>query len=97
MSENPLRSSGRTASLPADRVRDVASLRLSPDGLTGHPLAKHRVSGTPTKAELKNTDTLFEGELSCLTCHDPHKGRSRHILRWEAASPMEACLQCHPK
>ena len=47
--------------------------------------------------DVKETDTEFEAELTCLTCHDPHKGRTRTILNWDASSPTDACLHCHPK
>jgi predicted CXXCH cytochrome family protein len=75
----------------------MASLRLSADGQVGHPLSDHRVSGTPTPEELERATVTYEGDLTCLTCHDPHKGRSRLILQWGAASSMEACMHCHPK
>ena len=84
-------------SFPVDQAVRMASLRLSPDGEHGHPVLNHRVAGTPTPRELKETDTEFEAELTCLTCHDPHKGRTRTILKWDASSPTDACLHCHPK
>jgi len=75
----------------------MARLRLSPDGQTGHPVANHRVAGLPTGQGLRKVETTFEGEFSCLTCHDPHKGRSKMMFRWEAASTQEVCRHCHPK
>ena len=72
-------------------------MSLSAAGDEGHPIAGHRVLGTPTRSELDKVDTTFEGELTCLTCHDPHKGRSEQLLQWGAASAFEACGQCHPK
>lgn len=83
--------------VPAERVERMATLRLSADGERDHPVARHRVLGTPTPQELRTVETTFEGELTCLTCHDPHKGRSPKLLRWEAASTLEACIHCHPK
>jgi predicted CXXCH cytochrome family protein len=82
--------------VPAEETAGVGVLELSADNTSGHPVALHRVLGFSTKAELKRADATFEEELTCLACHDPHKGRSA-LLRWNAASPMEACLQCHPK
>jgi len=73
------------------------ALQLSADKLWGHPIMGHRVAGVPTEKALHRVDTTFDGELSCLSCHDPHKGRSRTLLQWDAASTMEACLHCHPK
>lgn len=73
------------------------SIRLSQNGTEGHPLINHRTLGTPSADELENGDTTFAGEMTCLTCHDPHKGSSRHLFREGARSPMEACNACHDK
>jgi predicted CXXCH cytochrome family protein len=81
----------------AAEAKSMATLRLSEDGQQGHPIANHRVAGRPTPDELKKTETTFKDPMTCLTCHDPHKGRSREILRWDAASSMDACMHCHPK
>ncbi|MHC4925566.1 MAG: cytochrome c3 family protein [Planctomycetota bacterium] len=83
--------------VPAEQAAMVPIVRLSSDGERGHPLPKHRVRGTPTERELKNAESTFEGEMSCLTCHDPHKGRSSQILRWGAESGTAACQHCHKK
>ncbi|MEE8412569.1 MAG: cytochrome c3 family protein [Acidobacteriota bacterium] len=83
--------------VPVERLEALVGLRLTPDGQRNHPVMNHRVRGRPTEQELARTDTNFEGEFECLTCHDPHKGRSKGLLRWNATSSMEACLQCHPK
>lgn len=83
--------------LPADLAKRMAVLSLSADGQEGHPIASHRVAGTPSKEELKRGDTDFAGELSCLTCHDPHKARSERLFQWNAGSRMEICVRCHKK
>lgn len=83
--------------VPASVARALATLRLSADGTRDHPVPNHRVAGSPPPKHAAPVETTFKGELSCLTCHDPHKGRSRRVLRWNAASATEACLQCHPK
>ncbi|NOZ94641.1 MAG: hypothetical protein GXP47_07890 [Acidobacteria bacterium] len=83
--------------IPAEVARVMASLRLSPDGTRGHPVTNHRVLGTPSAEELKRNDAHFEGTLHCLSCHNPHKGRSRLLLRWGARTTFEACAHCHPK
>jgi len=83
--------------MSAMEVRSMATLRLSEDRQEGHPIARHRVAGQPTREELNKTETTFKDEMTCLTCHDPHKGRSSKILRWEASTSMDACMHCHPK
>ena len=83
--------------VPAAVASEIATIRLSGNGERDHPVLGHRVRGMPSEEELRRTETTFEGELSCLSCHDPHKGRSPKILRWQAVSPLEACLACHEK
>lgn len=80
-----------------EEARAFATLRLSADGLGGHPIPNHRVLGRPTPKELKEVDIDFEGEMTCLTCHDPHKGKSNSLLLWDAVTSMQACNQCHAK
>lgn len=78
-------------------ARRAASLRLSADGQRDHPVIKHRARGTPTEMELARSDSTFRGELTCMTCHDPHKGPSSLLLRWGAVTTMDSCAHCHPK
>ncbi len=80
-----------------EQAARMASLKLSADGTLGHPLKQHLVRGTPTEEGIKRSDSNFTGELGCLTCHDPHKGKSKKIFRWGAANVTQACLNCHPK
>lgn len=80
--------------VPVEAARRIRTVLLSP-AQRGHPIPNHPVTGKATgKGHVQVT---FDGELECLTCHDPHKGRSPKILRWQAASSTEACLHCHPK
>jgi len=61
----------------------------------GHPIPNHPVAG---KSDVHSrVESTFDDELSCLACHDPHKGTSQRMLRWGAGSTAEACLACHPK
>jgi len=83
--------------MSADAVRSMATLRLSSDDQHDHPIKNHRALGELTEAELEKTDSTFRGEFTCLTCHDPHKGRSQLLLRWNAATAFEACAHCHTK
>ena len=83
--------------VPAVAARAIRTVLLSPDGSRGHPTPEHRVvapAPTPTSRPSKST---FKGELSCLACHDPHKGKSARLLRWGAISSVDACLNCHRK
>jgi predicted CXXCH cytochrome family protein len=81
----------------ADVAATAAALQLSANKEHGHPIRNHRVFGFPTEDELKRTDTGFSGVLTCLTCHDPHKGRSKNLFRSGAASQPEVCAVCHQK
>ena len=75
----------------------MTAIRLSEDGTSDHPVTNHLALGTPTEKELKRSGSSHTGELTCLTCHDPHKGLSSQMFRWGAASPLEACQHCHVK
>lgn len=77
----------------------MAPLGLSEDGQRNHPVANHRVLGTPTEKEIRaaNVDSTFKGEFHCTTCHDPHKGKSRQLFVKGAAGALDVCQQCHPK
>jgi predicted CXXCH cytochrome family protein len=81
--------------VPAARARAIRTLVLSPDGTRGHPVPGHLVLAPAPKAA--SSKSVFTGEMSCLACHDPHKGKSTHLFRWGAASAAEACLNCHRK
>lgn len=83
--------------VPTATAQAIVRLRLSPDGQRDHPVVGHRVLGMPTAEELKRAETSFTEELTCLICHDPHKGRSRKLLRWDAEFADEACGACHAK
>ncbi len=39
----------------------------------------------------------FSGELTCLTCHDPHKGRTAKLFQWNAVNNLQVCQHCHKK
>ncbi|MFQ5349298.1 MAG: cytochrome c3 family protein [Thermoanaerobaculia bacterium] len=85
--------------IPAAVSREISALALSADGLRDHPIAGHRVLGQASEEELiaAKVETTFTGELTCLSCHDPHKGRSSRLFRWGAAASAEACQACHIK
>lgn len=83
--------------VPVAQAQAIVLLRLSADGQHDHPVTGHRVIGSPTKEELARAGTTFTGELSCLACHDPHKGPSRELPRTLASGGAQSCLTCHPK
>jgi predicted CXXCH cytochrome family protein len=77
-------------------AESIARVLLSADGTRGHPVPNHPVTGTITSDPHRRRPVNFEGELGCLTCHDPHRGKTQ-LLRWDAGSVDESCLHCHPK
>jgi predicted CXXCH cytochrome family protein len=85
--------------MDAKRAGEVRTLNLSADGSRNHPVLGHRVLGTATQKELDDSKTTptFTGELTCLSCHDPHKGKSPKLLARGAASATESCIFCHKK
>ncbi len=81
----------------AENAKAMAVLKLSADGQHGHPMQDHRVLGEPSADEIGRTKVEFSGALECLSCHDPHKGRSRRLFAGGAASRFELCSECHTK
>lgn len=85
--------------LPVEQAQRMPTIDLSSkDGKHNHPITGHRALGQPTAEELKRTSTTFkEGELTCTTCHDPHKGVSRELPRAAKGEAPVTCATCHPK
>jgi len=83
--------------LNATTARRMALLKLSKDATRNHPVAGHRVRGKASPEELRRHEARFTGELHCISCHDPHKGKSALLLRWGATGAFEACANCHKK
>ena len=83
--------------VPAAAAQAIRTVILSADGTRGHPTPGHLVVARPPVPNATPSKSTFKGELSCLACHDPHKGKSGHLLRGGAVSSADACLSCHPK
>lgn len=81
--------------VPSEQWTKWARLRLTPDGTRNHPVTGHRVLGTPSSSELEKSS--FTGELSCLTCHDPHKGPGKGLPRQGKDGKPVTCESCHSK
>lgn len=54
--------------------------------------SEHR-TGVVQQAPVKNLP-LLNKTVTCITCHDPHRGAYRKMLR---AQPKDLCLYCHDK
>jgi predicted CXXCH cytochrome family protein len=88
-----------TLEIQREAYDQITKIELLAGGERGHPTLEHRTRGAPTveRQERSHIETTFDGALGCMVCHDPHKGRSATILRWEAKSATDACMHCHPK
>jgi predicted CXXCH cytochrome family protein len=91
-------SPGRLAAFPAGI--NPAALCLDCHHYTGN---HHPVDIVPAAASVKNTLSaypLFEGKITCLTCHEAHSGPRRdephELLRGGPYSDKrEICFRCH--
>jgi len=83
--------------VPAAAALAIRTVLLSPDGTRGHPTPDHLVLAPASPPTAGASKSVFKGELSCIACHDPHKGKSARLLRWGAVSSVDACLNCHRK
>ena len=70
-------------------------MSLTNGGTRGHPVAGHLTVGKPTAKELQTSASTYTGELTCLVCHDPHKGASGQRFVGRGTEPREACVRCH--
>lgn len=89
---------GRFA-IPAKAAAAIRAVAVVPSGPVNHPVGGHRSSGPPPPPSkvFPRIHATFQGEMRCLTCHDPHKGKSSRLLVKGAATATESCLQCHPR
>jgi len=87
---------GRFEISPTNAAK-IRPVKLSAKGNSDHPNLGHLTLGVATDEQLKRANTTFRGELTCFTCHNPHKGKSAQLLNWQAASPTAVCMQCHTK
>jgi predicted CXXCH cytochrome family protein len=78
--------------VPAPVARRIPNLKLSPDETHGHPVAGHPLRGAWTPG----AKAAFDGTLSCVTCHDPHKSARLSLLRGPGATAADSCRACHP-
>ena len=63
-------------------------LGLDPSGDRGHPVVHHPFSG-------KNTKSAGGGQLTCLTCHQAHAARTKHLLPSNVSDSIQLCEVCH--
>jgi len=91
---SPLKVFGRFEIPAADAAR-IRVLRLSGGGTRDHPVRGHLTVGTPTAEELRSAKTTMTGELTCLSCHDPHRGATPSLLVGGAKGATESCRRCH--
>jgi predicted CXXCH cytochrome family protein len=94
-------SAGRIAlpggfTLSGYRASRFRVIELDKTRKLNHPIAGHPVAGKPTGT---TNVTLAKPitEMSCLSCHVPHNGKSPELFAFGAATRFELCASCHPK
>lgn len=86
---------GGRLQMPSLEAAKVSTILLDSSGQRGHPTPEHPISGTPDRNKSK-AQVNFSGELTCFSCHDPHKGKSPKLLK-DATTVSESCIKCHVK
>ena len=80
------------------RLEALKTIDLSGNETLDHPLQQHPVSGLiEGKGRTEVAPELVGQELSCLSCHDPHAGKTNRLLAFDAVTRFDLCLACHPK
>ncbi len=82
--------------LTGDRARRFRFVDLDTARKKNHPIANHPVAGKPA-GTTNVTLSKPVGEMSCLSCHVPHNGKSPELFAFGAATRFELCAACHPK
>jgi predicted CXXCH cytochrome family protein len=74
----------------------VRRIQLSKDKKMGHPIGGHPVDGKP---QGRKAVTLPGGAtaVSCLSCHNPHGGKTAMMFISNKERNDELCLVCHKK
>ena len=49
------------------------------------------------KGRSKFAEEMLGKEIACITCHDPHVGKSKQLFAFGASAEFELCINCHPK
>lgn len=60
------------------------------DEIIGHP---HPYNVKPRRPLAKNLHLTQRGRLECVSCHEPHVSKTRHLLR---TGSENLCAGCHP-
>lgn len=72
--------------IPEDEYAQAIKIGLDAGNRSGHPMAGHPISGKNTKGS---------GEISCLTCHQPHSSALPKLMPAGVKSGLEVCAKCH--
>jgi predicted CXXCH cytochrome family protein len=78
---------GKSVTLPAGYVAHTRRIDLV-NGRIGHPVPAHPVTGVADPRD-KNK------QITCISCHDPHAGKTRKMLVSSDGSFKAMCEQCH--
>lgn len=66
-------------------------IKLNKSMDSGHPSIEHPVSGKFKRKE------KFEGEITCLSCHNPHGGQTKDLFTFDSKNQTQLCGNCHIK
>lgn len=84
----PVALFGRTGARRTQVIGGGSRIPLDPTRRAGHPSLRHPVEGP--------TDPARKGRaLSCTSCHNPHGGAHRTLLRFGATGVSPLCIRCH--
>ena len=77
------------AELTFDEMKGARFVTLDKMEMTGHPMEGHPISGINSK--LGKTG----GEITCLTCHQPHHSQVSNLMPPDVSSDIDLCNKCH--
>ena len=75
--------------LTFDEMKGAHFVTLDKMEMTGHPMEGHPISGRNSKLGKDG------GEITCLTCHQPHHSQVSNLMPSDVSSDIDLCNKCH--
>jgi predicted CXXCH cytochrome family protein len=85
---------GKDSPLRAQVRGKVPLIGLNGTRTAGHPVVTHPVTGKPANKRPIFMPKGMEA-MSCLSCHNPHGGKTAGLFAYEKGSYEELCSVCH--
>ncbi len=87
---------GKTTNLEKELGLDFPKIKLNDKRERGHPTIFHPVTGIYKNSKSVKMP-MGKLELNCLSCHNPHGGKSKNLYPFDKENQNQLCALCHDK